>query len=118
MMYDSVKSYTGSEHEKHFGLFTLDGKQKVTIPSSDGSPSYTFQQANLGNDIVGTVLPAPATPSVPPAVVPLTPPAPAASATPAAPVLPSRMLGSHLHTVIRAPMTPTIQTAGAIPPTQ
>ncbi|POM61826.1 Glycoside hydrolase [Phytophthora palmivora] len=37
MMYDTTVSYTGAEYEKHFGVFTSDGKLKITIPSGDGS---------------------------------------------------------------------------------
>ncbi|KAG7395696.1 hypothetical protein PHYBOEH_003335 [Phytophthora boehmeriae] len=37
MMYDTTVSYTGAEYEKHFGCFTADGTQKLTIPSGDGS---------------------------------------------------------------------------------
>lgn len=37
MMYDTTKSYTGAEYEKHFGVFTADGKQKITVPSGDGA---------------------------------------------------------------------------------
>ncbi|OWZ23153.1 Glycoside hydrolase [Phytophthora megakarya] len=32
MMYDTTVSYTGAEYEKHFGVFTSDATQKVTIP--------------------------------------------------------------------------------------
>ncbi|GMF10432.1 unnamed protein product [Phytophthora lilii] len=37
MMYDTTVSYTGAEYEKHFGVFTSDGTQKITVPSGDGS---------------------------------------------------------------------------------
>ncbi|ETL28730.1 hypothetical protein F441_18454 [Phytophthora nicotianae CJ01A1] len=37
MMYDTTVSYTGAEYEKHFGVFTSDGKQKITVPSGDGA---------------------------------------------------------------------------------
>ncbi|KAG2782505.1 hypothetical protein PC129_g6673 [Phytophthora cactorum] len=45
MMYDTTVSYTGAEYEKHFGLFTSDGTQKVSvsIPGDDGA---TTQQTN------------------------------------------------------------------------
>ncbi|GMF48656.1 unnamed protein product [Phytophthora fragariaefolia] len=36
MMYDTTTSYTGAEYEKHFGVFTSDGTQKITVPSGDG----------------------------------------------------------------------------------
>jgi glucan endo-1,3-beta-D-glucosidase len=44
MMYDTTVSYTGAEYEKHFGVFTSDGTQKVTVPSGDRSPAQ--KQAN------------------------------------------------------------------------
>ncbi|CEG39509.1 glycoside hydrolase family 17-like protein [Plasmopara halstedii] len=82
MMYDTTKSYTGAEYEKHFGMFTCDGNQKLTIPSGNGVPSTTspppspnpqpgatppgvspsvtpsldFKQDKVGND-AGTVTP-------------------------------------------------------------
>ncbi|KAG7385113.1 hypothetical protein PHYPSEUDO_001826 [Phytophthora pseudosyringae] len=43
MMYDTTVSYTGAEYEKHFGVFTWDGTQKVTIPGGVGA---TTQQTN------------------------------------------------------------------------
>lgn len=46
MMYDTTVSYTGAEYEKHFGLFTSDGTQKVTIPDGD---SVTTQQSSSGS---------------------------------------------------------------------
>ncbi|KAE8898554.1 hypothetical protein PF003_g17510 [Phytophthora fragariae] len=33
--------YTGAEYEKHFGVFTADGTQKITVPSGDGSQTQT-----------------------------------------------------------------------------
>ncbi|KAE8898742.1 hypothetical protein PF005_g21176 [Phytophthora fragariae] len=44
MMYDTTTSYTGAEYEKHFGVFTSDGTEKVTIPGGDGTT--TTQQTN------------------------------------------------------------------------
>ncbi|KAE8984036.1 hypothetical protein PF005_g22449 [Phytophthora fragariae] len=41
MMYDTTTSYTGAEYEKHFGVFTADGTQKITVPSGDGSQTQT-----------------------------------------------------------------------------
>ncbi|KAJ8556958.1 hypothetical protein ON010_g9008 [Phytophthora cinnamomi] len=41
MMYDTTTSYTGAEYEKHFGVFTSDGTQKITVPTGDGSPTQT-----------------------------------------------------------------------------
>ncbi|EGZ08422.1 hypothetical protein PHYSODRAFT_402889, partial [Phytophthora sojae] len=41
MMYDTTTSYTGAEYEKHFGVFTSDGTQKITVPTGDGSPAQT-----------------------------------------------------------------------------
>ncbi|KAG2782506.1 hypothetical protein JG687_00014224 [Phytophthora cactorum] len=41
MMYDTTVSYTGAEYEKHFGVFTSDGKQKITVPSGDGAQKQT-----------------------------------------------------------------------------
>ncbi|CCI47983.1 unnamed protein product [Albugo candida] len=32
IMYDNIRSYTGKDHELHFGLCTKDGKPKVTLP--------------------------------------------------------------------------------------
>ncbi|KAG1702195.1 hypothetical protein DVH05_009985 [Phytophthora capsici] len=43
MMYDTTVSYSGADYELHFGLFTSDGTEKVTIPSGDGA---TTQQTN------------------------------------------------------------------------
>ncbi|CAI5713980.1 unnamed protein product [Hyaloperonospora brassicae] len=37
MMYDTTVSYTGAEYEKHFGAFTPDGTQKLTVAASGGS---------------------------------------------------------------------------------
>ncbi|OWZ23000.1 Glycoside hydrolase [Phytophthora megakarya] len=34
MMYDTIVSYTGAEHEKHFGLFGTDMRPHVNIPQS------------------------------------------------------------------------------------
>ncbi|RQM10174.1 hypothetical protein DD237_004344 [Peronospora effusa] len=133
MMYDSVTTSSGKEYEKHFGLFTTDGKQKrLTIPSGDDLTSYTFSQANMGNDIVGTVSPAMATPSVPSPVpptpaappvpptpaappVPPTPAAPPVPPAPAAPLPPIRKLGVTSAQTMPTPMTPTMKTTGAMP---
>ncbi|RLN54275.1 hypothetical protein BBJ29_008173 [Phytophthora kernoviae] len=41
MMYDTNISYTGAEYERHFGCFMMNGTQKVTIPSGDGSTTTT-----------------------------------------------------------------------------
>ncbi|RLN14333.1 hypothetical protein BBO99_00009702, partial [Phytophthora kernoviae] len=35
MMYDATVSYTGSECEKHFGLFGTDMSPHVNIPSAE-----------------------------------------------------------------------------------
>ncbi|KAI9920231.1 hypothetical protein PsorP6_015445 [Peronosclerospora sorghi] len=35
MMYDTTTSYTAMEFEKHFGVFTSNGMQKVTIPTRE-----------------------------------------------------------------------------------
>ncbi|KAK1942690.1 putative beta-glucosidase btgE [Phytophthora citrophthora] len=47
MMYDTTVSYTGAEYEKHFGVFTSDGTQKVTVPSGDGSTAQ--KQGNINS---------------------------------------------------------------------
>ncbi|KAL4166174.1 hypothetical protein KRP22_013439 [Phytophthora ramorum] len=44
MMYDTTISFSGAEYEKHFGLFTSGGVQKVTIPGGDAVS--TTQQTN------------------------------------------------------------------------
>ncbi|KAG1702194.1 hypothetical protein DVH05_009984 [Phytophthora capsici] len=46
MMYDTTVSYTGAEYEKHFGVFTSDGTQKITVPSGDGSTAQKQSDTN------------------------------------------------------------------------
>ncbi|CAI5705137.1 unnamed protein product [Peronospora effusa] len=117
MMYDSVTTSSGKEYEKHFGLFTTDGKQKrLTIPSGDDLTSYTFSQANMGNDIVGTVSPAMATPSVP-SPVPPTPAAPPVPPTPAAPPVPPTPAAPPVPPTPAAPPVPPTPAAPPVPPT-
>lgn len=65
MMYDTTKSYTSAEYEKHFGFFTAVGALKVAIPGGDGAnmkpnatnsgSGYTFQNDKIGNEAAGKV---------------------------------------------------------------
>ncbi|TDH67501.1 hypothetical protein CCR75_009290 [Bremia lactucae] len=49
MMFDSTVSYTGAEYEKHFGVFTVDGKPKVVLPPMTPS-GKTFDKLPLLNN--------------------------------------------------------------------
>ncbi|POM74108.1 Glycoside hydrolase family 17-like protein [Phytophthora palmivora] len=51
MMYDTTVSYTGAEYEKHFGLFSSDGTQKVTIP---GGGDAAMEQNNPTSSVTGS----------------------------------------------------------------
>ncbi|EGZ08351.1 putative 1,3-beta glucanase [Phytophthora sojae] len=47
MMYDTTVSYTGAEHEKHFGLFGTDMSPKINMPQN---PNQSQQQQRLRRD--------------------------------------------------------------------
>ncbi|KAL3664290.1 hypothetical protein V7S43_010617 [Phytophthora oleae] len=75
MMYDTTVSYSGADYELHFGLFTSDGTEKVTIPSGDGA---TTQQGNSTSSVSTAQSPTTETPVT---TVPVATEAPATTET-------------------------------------
>ncbi|CAH0492303.1 unnamed protein product [Peronospora farinosa] len=104
-----------SKHKPKTYWFMIK-KKGLTIPSGDDLTSYTFSQANMGNDIVGTVSPAMVTPSVTPPAPP-SPAAPPVPPTPAAPPVPPTPAAPPVPPTPAAPPVPPTPAAPPVPPT-
>ncbi|GMF11478.1 unnamed protein product [Phytophthora lilii] len=79
MMYDTTTSYTGAEYEKHFGVFTSDGSEKVSIPGGNG---VSTQQTNSTSSSASQqTTDAPVTTETPATTASITTPAPATTET-------------------------------------
>lgn len=116
IMYDNIRSYTGKDHELHFGLCTKDGKPKVTLPKR---ASAVVQ--NLGTKRINAQpLPGIQRPSKRLSTLPKQTPAPKPAPIPApvskpAPILPQAPASKPAPILPQAPKLPPAPASKPVP---
>nr|CCA18992.1 glycoside hydrolase putative [Albugo laibachii Nc14] len=88
IMYDNIRSYTGKDHELHFGLCTKEGKPKVTMPKRSAQGAVVQSLPPNKQTLPKNLLPSPIRQGLhlPPAPKPA--PKPAPSPIPLSPTAP------------------------------